>query len=110
MDSVHDPYFNMAIDEVMLSNSVLLSGQVLVRIYRWDRPSVSFGSAQICPQELADKVHVIGNAALDGAAILLMDTSARQQLSTMRSIAKHVRLDGNPEFSQRYIEAMLFPE
>ena len=64
----------------------------------------------LIPQELADKVHVIGNAALDGAAMLLMDTSARQQLSTMRSIAKHVRLDGNPEFSQRYIDAMLFPE
>ena len=64
----------------------------------------------LIPQELADKVHVIGNAALDGAAMLLMDTSARQQLSTMRCIAKHVRLDGNPEFSQRYIDAMLFPE
>ena len=59
MDSVHDPYFNMAIDEVLLSNSALLAGQVLVRIYRWDRPSVSFGSAQICPQELADKYTLV---------------------------------------------------
>ncbi|MBE6379804.1 MAG: lipoate--protein ligase family protein [Lentisphaerae bacterium] len=54
MDSVHDPYFNMAMDEVLLNNSDLQNGKVLVRIYRWDRPSVSFGSAQICPVELQE--------------------------------------------------------
>lgn len=54
MDSTHDPYFNMAMDEVLLANSELLAGAVLVRIYRWDRPSVSFGSSQICPQELSN--------------------------------------------------------
>ena len=53
-DTVHDPYFNMSMDEVLLSNSALQENRVLVRIYRWDRPSVSFGSAQICPAELAD--------------------------------------------------------
>jgi lipoate-protein ligase A len=52
MDSTHDPYFNMAMDEVLLSDSGALNGKVLVRIYRWDRPSVSFGSAQLCPVEL----------------------------------------------------------
>ena len=59
MDSSHDPYFNMAIDEVLLANSQQQDGQVLVRIYRWDRPAVSFGSAQICPQELADKYTLV---------------------------------------------------
>ena len=58
-DTVHDPYFNMAMDEVLLSNSALQENRVLVRIYRWDRPSVSFGSAQICPQELADKYTLV---------------------------------------------------
>ena len=51
-DSTHDPFFNMAMDEVLLAHSDLLTGRVLVRIYRWDRPSVSFGSSQICPEEL----------------------------------------------------------
>jgi len=59
MDSTHDPYFNMAMDEVLLANSELLAGSVLVRIYRWDRPSVSFGSAQICPQELSSKYTLV---------------------------------------------------
>ena len=58
-DTVHDPYFNMSMDEVLLSNSALQENRVLVRIYRWDRPSVSFGSAQICPQELADKYTLV---------------------------------------------------
>ncbi|MBE5796955.1 MAG: DUF4445 domain-containing protein [Clostridiales bacterium] len=59
---------------------------------------------------LADRVRVIGNAALDGAAMLLMDTSLRQKLRSLSAQAKHVRLDGNPFFSGRYIEEMLFPE
>jgi lipoate-protein ligase A len=58
-DATHDPYFNMAVDEVLLANSALLDGKVLVRVYRWDRPSVSFGSSQICPQELADKYTLV---------------------------------------------------
>jgi len=59
---------------------------------------------------LADRVQVIGNAAMDGAAMLLMDTSLRDRLSKLAAQAKHVRLDGNPFFSERYVEEMLFPE
>lgn len=64
----------------------------------------------LIPAELADKVQVIGNAALDGAALLLLDTRLREKTAHMRSIAQHVRLDGNPEFAVRYVDAMLFPE
>lgn len=64
----------------------------------------------LIPAELSDRVQVIGNAALDGAALLLTDTSLLQQTLTMRTLAQHVRLDGNPEFSDRYIDAMMFPE
>ena len=59
MDSTHDPYFNMAMDEVLLANSPLLAGKVLVRIYRWDRPSVSFGSSQFCPTELSSNYTLV---------------------------------------------------
>ena len=58
-DGTHDPYFNMSMDEVLLSNSTLQENRVLVRIYRWDRPSVSFGSAQICPRELEEKYTLV---------------------------------------------------
>ena len=64
----------------------------------------------LIPAELAEKVQVIGNAALDGAALLLLDTSARQKIQALRQLCQHVRLDGNPEFSERYVEAMMFDE
>ena len=57
---------------------------------------------------LADRVHVIGNAALDGAAMLLMDTSLRDRTAELHRQAQHVRLDGNAFFSQRYVDAMMF--
>ena len=62
------------------------------------------------PAELADRVHVIGNAALDGAAFLLLDTAQRASISAMKRLAQHVRLDGNPVFAENYINAMLFDE
>lgn len=57
---------------------------------------------------LADRVRVIGNAALDGAALLLMDTALQGRADQLRRQAQHVRLDGNAYFSQRYVDAMLF--
>lgn len=62
----------------------------------------------LIPADLADRVRVIGNAALDGASLLLMDTTARSCISDMKNAAQHVRLDGNPTFASRYVEAMLF--
>ena len=62
------------------------------------------------PAELSDRVHVIGNAALDGAALLLLDITKRADIARIKSYAQHVRLDGNPVFADNYINAMLFDE
>lgn len=62
----------------------------------------------LIPGELSDRVRVIGNAALDGAAMLLMDTTLRSRIAAMKNAAEHVRLDGNPAFAARYVGAMLF--
>ena len=62
----------------------------------------------LIPAELASRVEVIGNAALDGAAMLLMDTTNREQIAAFEGCTEHVRLDGNPVFADRYVEAMLF--
>ena len=56
---------------------------------------------------LSGKVRVIGNAALDGAAMLLVNTALRSGLAALAVRARHVRLDGNAFFSQRYVEEML---
>lgn len=60
------------------------------------------------PAAFEHKVRVIGNAALDGSARLLLDASARAQIAAMQSCAVHIRLDGNPLFADQYVEAMLF--
>lgn len=62
----------------------------------------------LIPPEMAGRVRVIGNAALDGAALLLTDQTLCGRAAALRAQATHVRLDGNPFFSQRYVEEMLF--
>ncbi len=62
------------------------------------------------PAELAGRVKVIGNAALDGAARLLMAVRLRDELRQMTQDAIHVRLDGNAGFSARYVDCMLFDD
>lgn len=64
----------------------------------------------LLPPVLLRRVKGLGNAALDGAAMLLLDTSLRQKLRSLKACTEHVRLDGNGFFSSRYIEEMLFPE
>ena len=44
-DTAHDPFYNMALDETLLHVSSEL-GRPLIRIYEWDRPSVSIGYVQ----------------------------------------------------------------
>ena len=60
------------------------------------------------PEKLANRMHVLGNAALDGAAMLLLNTNLRNINAFMQSKAIHVSLAGNPVFADCYIEAMLF--
>lgn len=62
----------------------------------------------LIPSAFENKVRVIGNAAIDGAARLLMNTSLRENISAMQHCAMHVRLDGNPTFADLYVESMLF--
>ena len=62
------------------------------------------------PEELTDKVKVIGNAALAGAAQLLLN---EPNIASMRSLAansKHWNLGGDPRFNNHYMDQMFFPE
>lgn len=40
--------------------------------------------------------------------MLLMDSALRAKAQSIRHQARHVRLDGNSYFSQRYVEHLLF--
>ncbi len=49
-DTVHDPFFNMSIDEILLTRAPGF-GTPLIRIYRWDRPALTIGSSQHYPEQ-----------------------------------------------------------
>lgn len=62
------------------------------------------------PGELTDKICVLGNGALAGAARMLLD---RESVSSARDIAsrsRHVTLSGSRSFQEHYMEQLLFPE
>ncbi len=52
LDGAHDPAFNMAADHVLLDRAASFATPLL-RIYSWDRPSISFGRSQLHPAALA---------------------------------------------------------
>ena len=62
----------------------------------------------LIPQALEDRVNVLGNAALSGAARLLLDWDL---IGTARELVRQsvsVTLSGSSRFSQHFMEAMLF--
>lgn len=60
----------------------------------------------LIPPELAGKVRLIGNAALDGASMLLLNPEKAQDIQRLTQAAKHVELGGNADFAKRYIRNM----
>lgn len=61
----------------------------------------------LLPESLTDRVRVLGNAAIDGAAILLSN-SRHAEIDTIAAHARHVPLGGNSKFNDRYMNAMMF--
>lgn len=63
----------------------------------------------LIPKALADRVEIIGNAALAGAAQLLLDREKLIQIRQIAAASKHWNLGGNPKFNDHYMNAMIFP-
>ena len=61
----------------------------------------------LIPAALAPRVKVLGNAALDGAALLL-DEKRRRDAEHIARIAQPVQLSGNPRFADQFIKHMNF--
>ena len=60
------------------------------------------------PPELADRATVIGNAALSGAVLLLLDHTSHVLLQSIQDCAQEIALSGNAVFSDRYIDNIMF--
>lgn len=62
----------------------------------------------LIPKELGHKARCIGNAALDGAVLLLSDDSLIQNAKELARDSKHIQLGGSEEFYYRFINAIDF--
>lgn len=62
------------------------------------------------PAEFRNKVKILGNAALKGAASMLTDRELKEKAHTIARNAECINLGGNPVFNQYYIDEMYFPE
>ena len=57
---------------------------------------------------LRNKIRILGNAALKGAASMLTDESLKETAQTIAGKADYLSLPDNPDFSKNYIEELSF--
>ena len=62
----------------------------------------------LIPSALEEKVTILGNAALSGAARLLLDKTQTDRAEGLRERIISVNLGGNSRFNEYFMEAMLF--
>ncbi len=62
------------------------------------------------PKELAPKAEVLGNAALEGAEMLLQNRSFYESSCRLADTMETVDLSSNPYFSDQYMDSMMFGE
>ena len=66
------------------------------------------GKIGLLPEELVERVAVLGNAALTGAAMLLLCTDLRASCEKLARETRIVELATNPVFVNEYVERMMF--
>lgn len=66
------------------------------------------GRIGLLPMELVPKVRVLGNAALSGAAMMLLDRDMRAYSESLAARAETVDLSTDEYFMQAYTEGMFF--
>ena len=66
------------------------------------------GKIGLLPEELTDRVTVLGNAALTGAAMLLLCEDLRPVCEKQARETRIVELATNPVFVSEYMERMMF--
>ena len=64
----------------------------------------------LLPKELAHRSETVGNAALTGASMLLLDSDLRQKAQILAASATTIELSSDPIFAERYISGMMLGE
>ncbi len=64
----------------------------------------------LLPRELAKNAKAVGNAALAGASMLLLNTEIKAKAAELAKNAKTIDLSANPTFSEQYTSGMMLEE
>ncbi len=64
----------------------------------------------LLPRMPVERVDAVGNAALRGAALVLLSRSSREAAAEAARACRFVELAGRPEFQDRFADAMLFQD
>lgn len=64
----------------------------------------------LLPKKLATSICTVGNAAISGAAIFLLDSTAKKTAQAFMQSTDVLELSTNPVFSEHYMMGMLFEE
>ena len=62
----------------------------------------------LLPRELSDRIYPVGNAAGAGAVMALLSGDELSKCKAIRNLGRHVNLEGNPFFMEKYVDCMLF--
>ena len=68
----------------------------------------SAGAIGLIPPRLAPRAEGLGNAALLGAAAILLREEGRRRALAISKEAVHLELSQDPDFMERYVEHMMF--
>ncbi len=56
----------------------------------------------------SDRIHKVGNAALEGATIMLVSSRLRRRMEEMASTVEHIELETTPDFFDIFVEGCMF--
>ena len=56
----------------------------------------------------ADRIHKVGNAALEGATIMLVSSRLRRRMEELASTVEHIELETTPDFFDIFVEGCMF--
>ena len=63
----------------------------------------------LIPEEFEGKIKTAGNAALAGAARILLSVPSRAESERIARIVNIIELSTDPFFADQFVERMLFP-
>ena len=105
LDCAHDPFYNMAMDEILLENADKI-GAPIIRIYDWDRPSVSIGYVQNYDAVTNDKYIVVRRPTGGGIVYHDHDLTYTAVVPASDPICKLNRIDSYHVFHEAILQTL----